>query len=132
MPIRVLVVDDETAVCDNVAAFLEDENMLVATAESGEQALMLVAESDDFDVCVMDMRLPGMDGNTAILAMHEMRPALSFIIHTGSANYALPPTLRAIGIGERDIFMKPLSDMQLLAQAIIDRVARRESASDGL
>ena len=66
----------------------------------------------------MDMRLPGMDGNATVVAMHALRPQIQFLIHTGSVNYSLPPELRVQGMTEDHVFMKPLADMGILADAI--------------
>ena len=44
-----------------------DLSMPELKAESGEEAVELVTGGGDFEVCIMDMRLPGMDGNAAIL-----------------------------------------------------------------
>ena len=116
--ISVLIVDDEQAVRENLLAFLEDEGMQLSKAESGEEAVERVRTSCDFDVCVMDIRLPGMDGNATVVAMHALQPQLLFLVHTGSSNYALPPELRAIGMTHEHVFMKPLADMGVLADAI--------------
>jgi CheY-like chemotaxis protein len=116
--LAVLVVDDEQAVRENLAAYLEDEGMRVIEAESGEHAVDLAGAGEQFDVCIMDMRLPGMDGNATIVALHQLRPDLMFLVHTGSANYALPPELRALGMTEEHVFMKPLANMGVLADAI--------------
>lgn len=116
--ISVLIVDDEQAVRENLLAYLEDEGMQVAEAESGEQAVEMARDAGHFDVCVMDMRLPGMDGNAAVVAIHALRPELLFLVHTGSVNYSLPPELRALGMTEEEVFMKPLADMGVLADAI--------------
>ena len=123
MTLTVLVVDDELAVRDNLAAYLEDEGMLIGQAESGEQAVAMVEDGERFEVCIMDMRLPGMDGNAAILALHALQPGLRFLVHTGSANYSPPPALRDIGIADAQVFMKPLADMAVLAQAIREACA---------
>lgn len=114
----VMVVDDEQAVRENLAAYLEDEGMQIVQAESGEEAVEIVQSGTQFDVCVMDMRLPGMDGNAAIVALHALRPRSGFLVHTGSANYSLPAELRGLGLSEKHVFMKPLSDMGVLADAI--------------
>jgi CheY-like chemotaxis protein len=114
----VLVVDDEQAVRENLAAYLEDEGMRVIEAESGEHAIDLAGAGEQFEVCIMDMRLTGMDGNAAIVALHQLRPDLLFLVHTGSANYALPPELRALGMTQEHVFMKPLTNMGVLADAI--------------
>ena len=125
---RVLVVEDEPAIAENVRAFLEDEGMQVECARSAEQAIALVRGGGHFDVCIMDLRLPGMDGNMAILCLHEMRPALRFILHTGSANYVIPEELRMIGIREAQLFRKPVSDMSPLAGAV--RALQKAGAGD--
>ena len=71
-----------------------------------------------FDVCIMDLRLPGMDGDAAIRSLHRIHPRLKYLIHTGTAGYDLPDDLRTIGVGNGQIFRKPLPDMAPLAAAV--------------
>lgn len=115
---RVLVVDDEPFIVTGLQVFLEDEGMQVGTAGSGEEAVDIVRRDSGFDVCIMDMRLPGMDGDTTIRALHEICPDLEFIIHTGSADYSIPADLRSMGIGDDQLFVKPLMDMTPLAEKV--------------
>jgi CheY-like chemotaxis protein len=115
---RVLVVDDEPVILAGLQIFLEDEGMQVDCAGSGEEAIDLARRNTGYDVCIMDMRLPGMNGDTTIRSLHEISPNLEFIIHTGSADYSIPDDLRAIGIDERRFFAKPLLDMQPLAETV--------------
>jgi CheY-like chemotaxis protein len=117
----VLIVDDETAICDNLSAFLEDEGMRTAVAHSGEQALEMIAAGLEVDVCIMDLRLPGMNGTAAILAIRALRPGLGFVVHTGSAIENVAAELRRSGLPEITVFSKPLDDMARLA-AILDRL----------
>ena len=105
-------------------AYTEDERITVSQAESGEQALEMVRGGGLYQVCVMDMRLPGMDGNATILALHALQPSLRFLVHTGSIHYVLPPSLREIGISSGDVFRKPLADMGLLADAVREAANR--------
>ncbi len=118
MSLRVLVVDDEPLVAQTLQAFLEDEGMRVHIEHSAEQALDTVRGGAAFDVCIMDLRLPGMDGDAAARALHQLCPGLRFVIHTGSADYAVPAQLQAIGVGEAHLFRKPLVDMTALADAL--------------
>jgi len=115
---RVLVVDDEPFIVTGLQVFLEDEGMQVGSAGSGEEAVDIVRRDSGFDVCIMDMRLPGMDGDTTIRALHEICPDLEFIIHTGSADYSIPDDLRSMGIGDDQLFAKPLMDMTPLAEKV--------------
>jgi len=118
MSLRVLVVDDEPGVAGTLQAYLEDEGMEVYSAGSAEEALELVGRGVAFDVCIMDLRLPGMDGDAAIRRLHRLRPRLKYLIHTGTAGYDVPDDLRTIGVGSGQIFRKPLPDMAPLAAAV--------------
>lgn len=115
---RVLIVDDEPLIATGLRVFLEDEGLTAAVASSGEEAIELVQRGGPFDVCIMDMRLPGMDGNVAIKSIHDLFPEISFIVHTGSVNYRVPQELKILGIRDDHLFRKPLSDMTPIAEAI--------------
>ncbi len=115
---QVLLVDDEKTIRANMTAYLEDEGLEVRQAGSGEEAVALLEQGYRPDVCVMDMRLPGMDGHDAILALHACLPELRFLVHTGSLSYTLSDDLYAIGLQDNDLFHKPLADMRVLAEAI--------------
>ncbi len=115
---RVLVVDDEPAIANGLQVFLEDEGMQIDCAGSGEEAVEIARHNSGYDVCIMDTRLPAMNGDTAIRALHAICPNLRFIIHTGTADYSIPDDLRAIGIDESQLFTKPLMDMQPLAETV--------------
>ena len=124
--IKVLIVDDESVVSGNLSAFLEDEGFTVYTAFSGEEALELLA-GQEIDIGIIDMRLPGIDGNTLILKAHDIRPLMKFLIHTGSTNYGLPKTLISLGIEQERVFRKPLPDLSVLSPAINQLVTREHS-----
>jgi CheY-like chemotaxis protein len=115
---RVLVVDDEPFIVSGLKVFLEDEGMQVVSAGSGEEAVDIAQHDTGFDVCIMDMRLPGMNGDSAIRALHTICPQLRFIIHTGSADYNIADDLRTLGIDESHYFAKPLLDMAPLAATV--------------
>lgn len=102
----VLVLDDEELVRTNIVAFLEDEGFRVFQAESGERALEIMG-ANDIDIGIIDMRLPGIDGNTFIMMAHGINPRMRFLIHTGSINYTLPRELVEIGVRNDDVFRKP-------------------------
>ncbi len=113
----IIVIDDEDMVRINLADFLEDEGYRVAKAASGEEGLQLV-KKQKFNIAIVDMRLPGIDGNTFILEAHKLQPELRYLIHTGSADYSLPEDLRSIGISQDLVFYKPVHDMDVIKNSI--------------
>lgn len=116
---RVLIVDDEVMVRENLQAYLEDDGMMVVAVESGEEAINRIQKDGCcFVVCVMDMRLPGIDGNISIRRIHELCPKMHFIIHTGSSDYTLPTELQNLGLSKAQVYLKPLLDMAPLAETI--------------
>jgi DNA-binding NtrC family response regulator len=121
----ILIVDDEAMIRENLKAYLEDEGWRVAAFESVAPALNWLREGDSCRVCIMDMRLPDMDGNSAIRVLRQLYPALEFLIHTGSSHYHLPEDLRALGLDDSRVYHKPLGDMAPLAAA-----ARRLAAGE--
>jgi DNA-binding response OmpR family regulator len=112
-----LVVDDEPSVRESLTGFLEDHEFEVLSAESGEEALSILAK-DEADAAIVDIRLPGMDGDVLIHEVHQIRPAMRFLIYTGSTQYRPSEFLRSLGIGVDDVFRKPLCDMKVLVDAI--------------
>jgi CheY-like chemotaxis protein len=118
MESSILIVDDELMIRENLKAYLEDEGMQVTAVESGEEALRCINSGRSFAVCIMDMRLPGMDGNTSIQRLHALCPEMKFIVHTGSTDYALPSDLRQLGLSNAQVYLKPLPDMAPLAHTV--------------
>ena len=113
----VLVIDDDPSVLENLVAYLEDESIEVLSADNADLALEL-AETGNPDVAIVDMRLPGMNGNDLICQAHELNPSLQYLVHTGSSDYVLPDELKNIGLSESDIYKKPVSDMSVFVEAI--------------
>jgi two-component system, OmpR family, response regulator len=114
---RVLVLDDESVIRLNLCAYLEDEGFTVFSAASSEAALELLKEAS-VDISVVDIRLPGMDGNSFVMQAKRLYPHMKFLIHTGSSNYQVPSELAVLGMDNDDVFMKPIADMAEVAQAI--------------
>lgn len=114
---RILIIDDETSLLKSLVAFFEDEGFSVRGATSGEAGLAIL-EKEEMDAVIIDMRLPGIDGNETIAKAHALQPSLQFFIHTGSTDYQLPATLRDLGLTRDKVFLKPLSDLAVLSRAV--------------
>lgn len=115
--IRVLVIDDEPAICTSLSAFLEDYGFRASTAESAEEALDLM-KSNVYDVCIVDLRLPGISGEELILRAHEFYPRQRHIIYTGSISYNLSEPLKELGMRPEHVFLKPIRVLTLLVKCI--------------
>lgn len=114
---RILIVDDEESIRRSLRAYLEDEGYEVVDVGRGEDGLHALSQQPA-DVAIVDMRLPGMDGNAFVEQAHKLLPDMSFFIYTGSVGYKPPPNIQAIGIGEERVFKKPLGDIAKLVDAL--------------
>jgi CheY-like chemotaxis protein len=121
--IHVLVVEDEPSIRGSLSRLLEDWGFVVSAAETGEEALELL-KATEVDVAVVDIQLPGMDGDDMILKAHEIRPRVRYVIFTGSMDFKLPLSLKNLGVCEEDVLLKPLPELDELVNAI-HQVMRR-------
>jgi len=114
----ILVVDDDPSILLNTIAYLEDEGFEVLAAETPKLALEIITNKK-IDIGIIDMRLPGIDGNELILQAHQILPDMKFIIHTGSTDYLIPEKLENIGILQEQIINKPVLNMDIFKETIL-------------
>ncbi len=105
---RILVVDDEPAIRQSLGGVLEDEGYTVAAVESGESCLAALPGAG-FELVLLDIWLPGMDGLEALARIQELpfadRPQVVIISGHGSIEAAV----KATKLGAFDFLEKPLS-----------------------
>jgi DNA-binding NtrC family response regulator len=101
---RILIVDDEASIAWAFREFLADEGHRVELAASAEEALR-VAERGGLDAVVLDVRLPGMDGLTALRPLRERIGAAPVVVMTAFGD--LETAVRAIDGGAFDYLVKP-------------------------
>src|SRR5687767_9364156 len=102
----ILVVDDEPGVRSSISGVLQDEGFDVDTASSGEECLEK-ANGAAFDVIVLDIWLPGLDGLTTLQRLRERQIDSQVVIISGHGN--IESAVRAIKMGAFDFIEKPLS-----------------------
>lgn len=102
----ILVVDDEPGVRSSISGVLKDEGFDVDTAESGE-ACLEKATGGSYDVIVLDIWLPGLDGLTTLQRLRERQIDAQVVIISGHGN--IESAVRAIKMGAYDFIEKPLS-----------------------
>lgn len=115
--ISVMVLDDEKAIRESLAAHFEDDDFKVFTAASAEQALS-VLESNTVIVVIVDLRLPGLDGTRFVQEAHAKWKDVAFIIYTGSSEYRLEANLQSIPQVSRTVFYKPVRDLGILSEEV--------------
>ena len=108
--VRVILVDDETSFTYFLAGRLTRQGFIVTVAGTGEEALHELTERE-FDVAVLDMRLPGIDGLELLGQVKGMLPELEVIILTGFGS--IDSATEAMKRGAYDYLTKPCSAARL-------------------
>lgn len=114
MPAKLLIVDDEDGILDEVKEFFEEEGFQVFTADSGEQGIQLLKREKP-DVLVLDMKLPDMSGLLVLKIAKESSPLTKVIVNTGYVDQALIDQAEELG---RDVFLQKPFDLQCLRQEV--------------
>ncbi|MEE4242459.1 MAG: response regulator [Desulfopila sp.] len=116
-PSKILIVDDEPGLLFSLCAYLEDDGFIVKTTISGEDALEALAK-EHFDAVIIDIRLPGKDGNDVIFEAVKAGTSAAFFIHTGSTDYQIPQSLKQLGFSSENIFLKPILDLDSFCKTL--------------
>lgn len=106
----ILVVDDDADTCCNMADLFGDLGYAVETAEGGEIALEK-AQQRPYDMGLLDLRMPGMDGLALCRRLKQVRPLMVTMIVT--ASYGVDQEARLAGAGH--VVTKPIDFAKLLA-----------------
>lgn len=123
LSIKILLVDDEEAISDNLSAFLERSGFQVSVATNGELALKAVQRNQP-DIVIMDVLMPVMDGRQALRQLRKEENWIPVILLTqiGEA------TERAMALeeGADDYLNKPFNPHELVARirAVLRRAKR--------
>lgn len=103
---NILIVDDEEDFRETLVKRLQKRNFQAFGAESGTQALQMM-EAIPFDVVVLDIKMPGMDGIETLREMKKKSPLTEVILLTGHAS--LESGIEGIELGAFDYLMKPVN-----------------------
>ncbi len=127
---RVLIVDDNEALCDGVRDYLEHEDFTVECANSGKEAVAL-SHGNRYDVALVDMKLPDTEGTELVKKMAEISPLMEFIHITAYAtlNSAIEAAKqdRVVSYETKPIDMDRL--LSILKQVFIRKRAQVEKES---
>jgi two-component system, OmpR family, response regulator len=121
---KVLVVEDEAPVADNIKTWLERSNFLVDLADNGEDAWFL-GDTEKFAAVLLDLGLPRMDGLTVLKRWRSDGRSMPVIILTARGSWM--ERVEGIDAGADDYLPKPFQMEELLARlhAVLRRSARQ-------
>jgi DNA-binding response OmpR family regulator len=124
----VLIVDDEKNIRLTLSLALEPLNLAVDTAVNGEEALGKLTEKS-YDLMLLDLRLPGLDGMEVLRRVPEIRPEVKVVIIT--AYGSIEAAVEAMKLGAVDFLQKPFDaeEVRKLVTSLLDQ-ASRESSRD--
>ena len=126
---KILVVEDEDAIREVVALNLRIAGYEVTEAASAEQALAVFSPPAGFDVAVLDIMLPGMNGFSLCETIRRDSASIGIIML--SAKTLETDKIKGLSIGADDYMTKPFSVSELLArvEALVRRVGRQGASS---
>ena len=110
---KILLVDDETVFTQNMAKLLTSRGYVVTAVNSGDAAIQEL-EQKDFDVVVLDLKMPGMDGITTLKEIKKLGLFTETLILTGHGS--IDTALEAIKIGAYDYLTKPCEIDELVGK----------------
>jgi len=109
---NILVVDDDKSVRTTFSSVLRKEGYRVTAVKNGYEAIMAINE-ESFDLALVDLRMPGLDGIEVLKKIKSRRPETRVIIFTGYGS--ITTAVEAIRKGATDYLNKPFSPHELKA-----------------
>ena len=110
---KILVADDEKIVRDVIVRFLKLKNYDVITAENGVELLEKVC-ADNFDLLIMDLRMPGLTGQEILEKIRENKKEIPVLILTGAIDADDSGVLKDLGFSNDEIINKPADLFEIL------------------
>ena len=124
--LRVLVVDDEADFLETIVLRLQRRKIDATGVDGGKKALEIV-ENERFDVVVLDVLMPGLDGIETLKLLKKRKPFLEVIILTGHGS--VESGLQGMQFGAFDYIMKPADFDELLEK--IQQAYERKRIHEG-
>jgi two-component system OmpR family response regulator len=123
---RILIVEDDAAVAGGVARILESEGFAVDSVSRGEQAV-LAATQERFDLVILDVGLPGMDGFEVLRRLRSQAEGVPVLLLT--ARDAVDDRVHGLDLGADDYVAKPFAMSEVAAR--VRALIRRSQAHAG-
>jgi DNA-binding response OmpR family regulator len=122
-PVKILVVDDESQICQNVKKILSKKNFQVTSALNAQEALEKLAQ-ESFALLISDIVMPGQNGLALLKMVKEQWPLTKAVIMTAYAS--TDTAMKAIRLGALDYIQKPFTPDELRSR--VDKALSGEVA----
>jgi len=122
-PAKILVIDDEAAIRQSFADYLEDREFVVLTAENGRIGLELLEREQPLLVLV-DLRMPEVDGLEVLRRGQELAPDMPKIVVSGANR--INEVVEALRLGAWDYLIKPVRDLSILGHAVVKSLEKAQ------
>ncbi len=119
---KILVVDDNEAICGLLLELLGDEGHTVTAVNAGNDAIKELYR-DKYQLALLDLGLPDMHGNEILWKIRESFPATDAIMMTFNAT--LESALEALRLGAQDYLHKPFENLDMVARVVNRAVEKR-------
>jgi len=116
--IKMLIIDDEEMLGEIVKDYFEDLGIAVKQVVSGKEGIDELLEND-YDVALVDLRLPDTSGTDLISRVSRERDHIKFFIFTGSLDFILNEEMLSLGLSDESVIYKPVRDMSELHKRIL-------------
>src|ERR1700757_3883523 len=110
---RILIVEDDTALAGLVRKGLEAEHYVVDTSADGEQARAMAVEFD-YDLLILDLNLPRLDGVSVLREVRSRKSSIPILVLT--ARHRVEDRVQCLDTGADDYLVKPFSFSELSAR----------------
>jgi DNA-binding NtrC family response regulator len=120
--VKILLVDDEKPFVDTMTKRLKKREIDVIPAHDGFEALSRLEENSGVEVVILDIKMPNMDGMTALKEIKNKFPLIEVIMLTGHAT--VETGIEGMKMGAFDYLMKPCDMDQLIAK--VNEAAKRK------
>jgi len=120
-PTKILAIDDEPVIRDNIASYLEDSGFRVLQAGDGKEGLALFRKEAP-DLILLDLRMPEMDGLAFLDSLRQEAADTPVIVVSGTG--VLQDAIEALRAGAHDFVTKPILDMAVLEHAVQNALER--------
>ena len=126
----ILIVEDDKAIIQSLKDILQLEGYSVDTAENGREAIQKSKEKF-FNMALLDIKLPDMEGTKLLTLMHEDLPKMVTIMVTGYPS--LENAVEALNLGADAYVMKPIKPEKLIAliKEKLEKQSQAEKMTEG-